>query len=143
MRWDVADAADYEQDLILFDGDCVLCSHWAGFVHRRDNAHRFKFSAIQSPFGRSLAALFGVDPETPQTNIAIIGGRAFFKSDAAIAILAALPGWGWVRAARIAPKPLRDWLYDRIAGNRYAVFGRRARCWAGDSALKSRIVEDA
>lgn len=142
MAWAERAAPDLP-DLIVFDGDCVLCSHWARFVHERDPDGRFRFVAIQSEFGQALAVRFGVDADTPQSNVVILGGVARFKSDAAIAILSALPGWKWVGAARFAPKPLRHWLYDVIARNRYRWFGRRERCWAGDPSLKARILERA
>lgn len=142
MRWDAVAAPDVE-DLILFDGDCVLCSRAAHFVHARDRVRRFKFVAIQSDYGRSLAARFGIDADNPETNLAVVDGAAHFKSDAALAVLTALPGWRAARAARIAPKPLRDWIYDCVARSRYRVFGRRDRCWAGDRALAARIVERA
>lgn len=143
MRWDAVAAPGIEQDLILFDGDCVLCSRWARFVHERDAAHRFKFVAIQSAYGRALAARFGVDPEAPQTNLVAVDGRVYFKSDTPLAILGALPGWGWASAARIVPRALRNAVYDLIARRRYRWFGRRARCWAGDPAFKSRVLERA
>jgi predicted DCC family thiol-disulfide oxidoreductase YuxK len=141
MRWDAVAAPDLAQDLILFDGDCVLCSRSARYVHERDRAGRFAFVAIQSPFGRALAARFGIDAENPETNLAVVAGRAFFKSDAALAVAEALGRRGWVRAVRALPKPLRDWCYDRIARNRYALFGRRTRCWVADPDFKARIIE--
>jgi predicted DCC family thiol-disulfide oxidoreductase YuxK len=143
MRWEAVAAPDLKQDLILFDGDCVLCSHWARVVHKRDPALRFKFAAIQSPYGRELAARFGIDPTTPQTNLVVLGGRVWFKSDAAIAALSALHGWGWTAAARVIPRGLRNWLYDRIARNRYRLFGKRERCWVDDPTLRDRILERA
>jgi predicted DCC family thiol-disulfide oxidoreductase YuxK len=46
MRWKSIAVPDLGQDLILFDGDCVLCSRAAHFVHRYDRAQRFAFVAI-------------------------------------------------------------------------------------------------
>ncbi|HRO03292.1 MAG TPA: DCC1-like thiol-disulfide oxidoreductase family protein [Terricaulis sp.] len=143
MRWEAAAAPDVMQDLILFDGDCVLCSRAAHFVHRRDPAQRFKFVAIQSEYGRALAARFGVNADAPETNAAIIAGIAYFKADAALEVLACLPGGGWARLAKLAPRTVRNWIYDRIARNRYRWFGRRESCWVDDAALKQRIVERA
>ncbi|MEZ6023385.1 MAG: DCC1-like thiol-disulfide oxidoreductase family protein [Hyphomonadaceae bacterium] len=142
MRWAPVAAPELE-DLILFDGDCVLCSRAAHFVHKRDRAQCFKFVAIQSAFGRALAVRFGIDADAPETNAAVVSGIAHFKADAALAVLAALPGWRWTRIAKLAPRALRNWLYDRIARNRYRIFGRRERCWIGDPALAARIVERA
>jgi predicted DCC family thiol-disulfide oxidoreductase YuxK len=143
MRWKSIAVPDLGQDLIRFDGECVLCSRAAHFVHRYDRAQRFALVAIQSEFGRALAARFGIDPDAPETNAAVIDGTASFKGDAVLAVLAALPGWGWIRIARIAPRALRDWLYDRIAQNRYGLFGRQERCWAGDPEFSTRILERA
>ncbi|MEZ5960937.1 MAG: DCC1-like thiol-disulfide oxidoreductase family protein [Hyphomonadaceae bacterium] len=143
MAWEAVAAPKLDQDLIVFDGDCVLCSYWARFVHERDIAQRFKFVAIQSPFGRALAARFGVDADAPQTNLAAIDGRAYFKSDAAIEILGVLPGWRWARVARFVPRTIRNWLYDIIARRRYRWFGRKSQCWAGDPAFAARILDAA
>jgi predicted DCC family thiol-disulfide oxidoreductase YuxK len=140
MRWTAVPAPDLKLDLILFDGDCVLCSRAARFVHRHDTARRFRFVALQSDAGRALAARFAIDPVNPETNAAIVKGLASFKADATLAVLSALPGWGWTRLARLAPKPLRDWFYDRIARNRFRVFGRRPACWVGDTALRARVI---
>jgi predicted DCC family thiol-disulfide oxidoreductase YuxK len=140
MRWAAVAAPDIE-DLILFDGDCVLCSRAAHFVHERDTTHRFKFVAMQSDCGRALAARFGIEADNPETNIAVADGVAHFKADAALAVLARLPRWRWTRMAHVLPRAARNWLYDCIARNRYQLFGRRERCWAGDPVLAARILE--
>lgn len=142
MRWHAVDAPDLTQDLILFDGDCVLCSRSARFVHERDKQGRFAFVAIQSPLGRELARRFGINPDHPETNLAVIDGRTYFKSDAPLRVLGLFPGTRWARALNIVPKPLRDFAYDRIARNRYSWFGRRAQCWVGDPALRDRIISE-
>lgn len=143
MNWRAVAAGDIKRDVILFDGDCVLCSHWAAFVHRRDADMRFAFVALQSPAGRALARRLGVDADAPQTNIVIIDGVATFKSDAALAILAVLPGYRWAHVLAVAPKPMRDWAYDRIARNSYRWFGRREACALADPAMRARIIESA
>ena len=71
--------------LVLFDGVCVLCSGWVQFLIERDRDQFFRFTPIQSPYGRALAQRLGIDAEAPQTNAVIIGGRAYFKVDSAIA----------------------------------------------------------
>ena len=141
MRWDAVAAPDVD-DLLVFDGDCVLCSRLAHFVHERDVTQRFKFVAIQSNYGRALAARFGINAGNPETTLAVVGGVAYFRGDAALAVLEALPRSGWTPVMRALPGAFRDWLYDRIARNRYQIFGRRDACWIGDAALKSRIVSD-
>jgi predicted DCC family thiol-disulfide oxidoreductase YuxK len=142
MTWAALPAPDIKRDIILFDGDCVLCSRWARRVHEADKAGRFAFVAIRSPAGRALAARFGIDPEHPQTNIAIVDGVAHFKLDAARAVFAALPGFNWLAPSGAIPKPARDWFYDRVARNRYRLFGRKENCLAPDAAMRARVIEN-
>ena len=130
-----------DDDVILYDGVCVFCSRWVRFVARRDAAWRFRFTAIQSPYGTRLAQAFGIDPQDPDTNAVIHGGEAFFKSDAALTVLGALPGWGWVRALRAVPKPLRDAVYNLVARNRYRIFGKYEACFVPDAEMRARVME--
>jgi predicted DCC family thiol-disulfide oxidoreductase YuxK len=140
--WPSLPAGDVPNDLVLFDGVCVLCSGWVDFIIRRDPAARFRFTAIQTPYGRRLAERFGIDVADPETNVAVMHGCAHFKSDSALRVLAELPGWRWTRIAYALPKPVRDFFYDRIARNRYRVFGRRDSCRVPTPDIHSRFFSD-
>ena len=105
----------------------MLCSWWVRFVIERDAGARFRFLAIQTPRGSALATRLGVDVANPETNVAITDGRAYFKSDATIWVLAGLPHWSWSRIFLLLPRRARDWAYDLIARNRYRLFGRNAK----------------
>ena len=70
----------------------------------------------------------GIAIDAPETNAVIVGGYAYFKSDAAIEVLPRLPGWSWVRVFRLVPRALRHAVYDLIARNRYRWFGRFDQC---------------
>jgi predicted DCC family thiol-disulfide oxidoreductase YuxK len=139
--WHPVPAADLPDHLILFDGVCVLCSRWVDFVIARDAAARFRFVAIQAPLGRELAVRFGIDPDTPETNAVVVNGRAWFKLESALEVLAELRGWRWTRIAYLLPRPVRNFLYDRIARNRYRVFGRRATCHVPAPDVRSRFLD--
>jgi len=128
--------------LVVFDGVCVLCSGWVQFLLKRDHAQFFRFTPIQSPYGRALAQRLGIDAVAPQTNAVIIGGRAYFKADSAIVALSRMPRWRWVRIFAILPRPVRDWLYDRVARNRYQLFGRTESCMVPTPELMRRFVFD-
>ena len=139
-RWSPQPAPDEPDGLILFDGVCVFCSRWVRFVIDRDPERRFRFVAIQSEPGRVLATRFGIDPEAPQTNAVVWGGRIFFKSDAALTVLgklAATRPLGWLK---VVPKLLRDPVYDLIARNRYRIFGRTDACMIPSPEDRSRFL---
>lgn len=125
--------------LILFDGVCVFCSRWVRFVFEHDRERRFRFATVQEEPGLALAERLGIDPAMPKTNAVILGGRAYFKSDAAIAVLSALPGWRWASGLRWVPRVLRDGLYDFVARNRYRWFGRSETCLVPTPELAARL----
>ena len=130
-----------DDDVILYDGVCVFCSRWVRFVAARDKEQRFRFTAIQSAYGTRLAQAFGIDPGDPDTNAVVHCGVAYFKSDAALTVLGHLPRWGWVRALRFVPKPLRDAAYNLVARNRYRIFGKYEECFIPDAELRARVME--
>jgi predicted DCC family thiol-disulfide oxidoreductase YuxK len=130
-----------DDDVILFDGVCVFCSRWIRFVAIRDVDRRFRFTPIQSAYGTRLAQAFGIDPDDPDTNAVIHGGRVHLQSDAALTVLSNLPGWSWARALLKVPKPLRDGVYRLVARNRYRIFGKYDACFVPDAAMRARVIE--
>jgi predicted DCC family thiol-disulfide oxidoreductase YuxK len=130
-----------DDDVILYDGVCVFCSRWVRFVATRDVDRRFRFTAIQSGYGTRLAQAFGISPDDPDTNAVIHGDVAYFKSDAALTVLGALPRWGCVRALRLVPKALRDAVYNLVARNRYRIFGKFEEYFVPDEELRARVLE--
>jgi predicted DCC family thiol-disulfide oxidoreductase YuxK len=139
-RWSPQPAPDEPDGLILFDGVCVFCSRWVRFVIDRDPERRFRFVAIQSDAGRALGARFGVDPEAPQTNAVVWGGRIFFKSDAALTVLGALTATRPLALLKAAPRWVRDPVYGLIARNRYAIFGRTETCMIPSAEDRDRFI---
>lgn len=140
-RWGPRDAPGEPEGLILFDGVCVFCSRWVRFVIRHDRERRFTFTPIQSPRGRALAARYGIDPEAPQTNAVILDGRIWFKSDAALKVLAAMPATRGMSPLKLAPRAVRDAAYDQVARNRYRIFGRSETCMIPRPEDRARFVE--
>jgi predicted DCC family thiol-disulfide oxidoreductase YuxK len=127
--------------LVVFDGECVLCSANARFVLGRDRRRRFRLTTAQGPLGAALYRHFGLPSDEEGTILVIDRGRLLTDSDAALAIPAGL-GWPWriAAAARIVPRPLRDRAYRMIARNRFRWFGRRETCWLPAPADSDRIL---
>jgi predicted DCC family thiol-disulfide oxidoreductase YuxK len=114
-----------------------------GAVRHRARSERYvSLVAVQEPYGRALAQRLGIDTAFPETNAAILAGRAYFKSDAAIEILSRLPLWWWVRVLRIVPRMLRDAVYDLVARNRYRMFGRTETCLLPTPELARHFLRD-
>jgi predicted DCC family thiol-disulfide oxidoreductase YuxK len=130
-----------DRPVIIFDGNCVLCSRFAQFIMRADRLRRFRLLAAQSPIGSALYAHLGLDPETYETFVLLDEGRAWLRSDAALRILAEL-GFPWSLSgiSRLMPRFARDRLYDLVARNRLRWFGSRASCYAPDPSEADRFI---
>ena len=128
------------QDLIVFDAECIVCSGFARFITRHDTEARFRFVSAQSPRGQNLYRAHGLDPHDWSTNIVIVKGRAYTRLAAFCAAMHRL-GWPWraLILLNLLPQPIGNWLYDRIARNRYA-FGRRA-CPLPSADLRGRLLD--
>lgn len=125
----------------LYDGVCVLCSRSVRYALRHERDDAMRFVAIQSREGRALAARHGLDPDDPDSVLLIEDGRALAKSDAVLALSARLAGPARLLGlGRVVPKAFRDWLYDRVARNRYRVFGRKTACAIPDPGRRHRFT---
>jgi predicted DCC family thiol-disulfide oxidoreductase YuxK len=131
MSTDAGDAARLtDHSIIVFDGECVLCSASAQFVLRHDHRHHFRLAAMQGEVGTALYKRFGIDPANPESMIVVTGNEVHRDSDGVLSIYSAL-GWPWraMMVFYLVPKFLRDPVYRWVARNRYRLFGRRQECW--------------
>ncbi len=126
---DVPDFPD-TNPVLVFDGECVMCSHSAAFVLRHDRHKRCNFVAAQSDLGRALYRHYRLDDGDFETFVLLYDGVAHFRSDAALKLMSLIgPPWSLAAALRIVPKGLRDLIYNYVARNRYRFFGRRETCF--------------
>ncbi len=132
------------QPLLVFDGVCVLCSRAVRFVLQREQDTAIRFCPAQSPLGQQIFAALNLPLEAFETFIVLDDGKAYMKSAAVLHLARHLrQPWRSLAALAILPRGLLDWLYDRVARNRYRVFGRYDVCIVPDAALKERFVETA
>lgn len=131
--------------ILLFDGECILCSGWVDFILRWEAEPDIVFVTAQSPAGQKLLSELGLPLADWESNF-LLETRSdkrvlHFKSDAAIAVLKRMRSpVSWLAWSRFAPKALRNWVYDRVARNRYAWFGRRQTCRMPTPALQARFL---
>jgi len=115
--------------LLLFDGVCNLCNGFVNVVIDHDPSGYFKLGALQSEEARPYLDAYGVDPEALDSVILIENGRVYRKSTAALRVARQLPApWPAAYAFIAVPRPLRDFVYDIVASNRYDWFGQRDSC---------------
>ncbi|WIO74566.1 DCC1-like thiol-disulfide oxidoreductase family protein [Porticoccaceae bacterium LTM1] len=127
--------------VVLFDGVCKLCSGWAKFLIRFDRHRKIKLATVQSGVGREILTFYGLPQDTYETMVYLEGGKLYVQSAAFLKVMSLLPfPWPMFSVFWIMPKSLRDWLYDRIALNRYELFGRNKYCLMPDVDHESRYL---
>ncbi len=126
--------------VILFDGECNLCSAAVRFVLRRERAAWCRFASLQSEAGRRLVSEAGGAADRLDTFYLWESGALLDRSDAALEVARYLR-WPWraVRIFRVLPRRLRDKLYDYVAKNRVRWFGRHEYCAIPEGAPVNRF----
>ena len=128
--------------VILFDGECVLCSKWVPFVIKRDPNAYFKFCSVQSPKGQELLKSIGLPTTDYQTMVLLKDNTPYYRSEAFFEVIKDLnKPWPWLRLFRVFPLVCRDWLYNRIARNRYKLFGKHNYCMIPTRDISNRFIE--
>ncbi|WP_416897315.1 MAG: thiol-disulfide oxidoreductase DCC family protein [Minwuia sp.] len=127
--------------LVVMDGECALCSGAARWIARHDSDASFRICTSQSQRGRALMLENRLDPDDPESWLMIEEGRVRTSMDAVIECGRRLGGISRVMAVfYVLPRPARDWIYRRIAQNRYAIFGRGDMCGIPDAELQRRLL---
>ena len=120
--------------IVLYDGVCGLCNRLVQFLLRHDKHDRFRFAPLQSEFAASLLKKHGInasdlDSVSVIVDYGVASESAFTKSDAVIRATWELGGiWRAGEIGRIIPRSIRNWFYDRVARNRYRMFGKYETC---------------
>jgi len=129
--------------LLLFDGVCNLCNGAVNLVIEADPDAYFRLGTLQSDAARPYLRAFGRDPEAMSTVVLIENGRLYTRSTAVLRVLRRLEApWSLLWAFIILPRPVRDWLYDRVAAGRYDWFGQRDECRVPTPDLRARFLDD-
>ena len=127
--------------IAVMDATCALCSFGARMIHRLDKSRTIRICPVQSPLGQSLLTRHGITATDPESWLFIADGRVWTDFDAMAEVGLRCGGWGRLLGLlRLIPKPLRDWLYRRVARNRYALFGRGDMCAIPDPAFRARLI---
>ena len=128
--------------VILFDGVCKLCNVWTQFIVKVDTQQRFKLCSVQSPEGQSILNHFKMPTDQFDTMLLVEGNQYFDKSDAFLNVVNKL-GFPWrlLYVFKILPKGIRNWLYDRIALNRYYLFGQYDSCMLPSKENENRFIK--
>lgn len=128
-------------NIVLFDGECNFCDSSVQFIIKRDRKNRFQFASLQGETGRKLVNEHNI-PENTDSMLLITNDKAYLKSSAALHVAKQLKGfWKLLFVFILIPRPLRDFVYDIIAKNRYKWFGRKESCMIPSPEMRHRFFD--
>ena len=114
-------------DQLFYDGECGLCHRWVLFTLKRERGRAlFRYAPLQGP---TFAAQVSAAERAKLPDSIVVrtsAGKLLVRSAAALHVLARLGGsWGaFARLARLVPRPIRDFVYDRVAAVRKRWFAK-------------------
>lgn len=119
---------DEDENIVLFDGYCHLCSSVVRFVIKNKSAKRIRFVPLQSSLAEVLLMnkpKLGIDSVVFYSK-----GQVYFKSTAVFKIAGFLQKpFFYFSYFSFLPVRFTDLLYDVIASIRYKLFGKRNTCF--------------
>ncbi|MGG1675516.1 thiol-disulfide oxidoreductase DCC family protein [Neobacillus sp. NRS-1170] len=127
--------------IVLFDGVCNLCNHSVQFILIRDANKAFKFASLQGETGQKLLKQYGLNNDL-NSFVLIENNKPYLKSTAALRVCMNLSGaWRLFPFFLVIPKPIRDFVYDVVANNRYKWFGKTESCLLPSPEWKDRFLD--
>ena len=127
--------------LILFDGVCNLCNSSVLRVIKNDTKNVFVFTPLQSKLGKEICNKLKIDLSKVDSIILVDNEGHYIKSTAALKIVKHFRGfWILLKVFWIFPEFFRNFIYDILAKNRYAWFGKKEQCMIPTPVLKSKFL---
>lgn len=115
------------QTIIFFDGVCHLCNGFIDFLIVTDRKRVLKFAPLQGTTATEY--LSAQDRASLETVILYTEGKTFYRSRAILKVFSLLGGiYSLVSIFKILPTSWLDFLYQKVAVNRYHWFGKSELC---------------
>jgi predicted DCC family thiol-disulfide oxidoreductase YuxK len=127
--------------LVIFDGVCNFCNSAVNFIIRNDRKAEFHFVPFQSDISKDILRSEKIPLHYFNSIIYVNKGKAYYKSTAVLKILKQLGGlYQLYYIFIIVPPFIRDFFYDRIAKNRYRLFGKREACMVPTPEVRNKFL---
>jgi predicted DCC family thiol-disulfide oxidoreductase YuxK len=127
--------------ILFFDGICNLCNRVVNFVIQKDKSEKIRFAQLQSDSAGKILNRYKLDRDKTDSVVYLKDGKVYIKSSAVLHLLKDIGGgWKILYGFIIIPVFIRDFFYDRVAKNRYRLFGRKEQCMVPTDKMKNRFL---
>ena len=124
-------------EIIVFDGECLICNRFYKWVLRSDKKNVFMFTNIQSKFYSENSNI----DKSKDSIIVITKNKLLYDCDAIVYILKTTKTQLVIRfVISIFPRFVSNFFYQIIARNRYDFFGKKDTCYIPSKAELKRFI---
>lgn len=124
-------------EIIVFDGECLICNRFYKWVLRSDKKNVFMFTNIQSKFYSENSNI----DKSKDSIIVITKNKLLYDCDAIVYILKTTKTQLVIRfIISIFPRFVSNFFYQIIARNRYDFFGKKDTCYIPSKAELKRFI---
>lgn len=130
-----------KQPIVLFDGECFLCSSAVQFLIKHNHSGNLQFASLQSGTGSEIIKSAG-NIFTQADSVFLLQDTIIYRySTSALKLSSHLSfPWNLLSLLIIVPRFIRDGVYRIIAKNRYRWFGRKSFCMTDDTKYQERFL---
>uniref|UniRef100_A0A7S4L845 Thiol-disulfide oxidoreductase DCC n=1 Tax=Paramoeba aestuarina TaxID=180227 RepID=A0A7S4L845_9EUKA len=129
-----------KKNVLLFDGECIMCDGTVQFVIARDPKGEISFAPLQSEIGEEILSHFDI-PMDMDTVVFVEKGQYYLRSTAMLHVLSHLTApWSYLSSFLFIPLFIRDNVYRLVARYRYLIFGKQDLCTRPSGEVRSRFL---
>ncbi len=111
------------KDVLIYDGECVLCNGYITYMLKYDTYDRVLIAPLQSNAGSQF-----LNPEKDSVYL-LRKGKLYDQSDVGLRVAQVLPfPHNIPYAFLLVPKQFRNVVYRWVARNRFRWFGKNSSC---------------
>ena len=124
--------------LVIFDGDCAMCSAAVKLVLKLERRPVMEFAPIN---GETFMKVIPKHLHGRETMMLHMDGMTLIESDAVLQIARLLGGlYSLSVVFFLVPKWIRNPIYRWVARNRYRLFGRNESCYLPPAEVRERFL---
>tara|TARA_B100000945_G_C20329518_1_gene571679 strand:+ start:407 stop:844 length:438 start_codon:yes stop_codon:yes gene_type:complete len=132
-----------KKSIILFDGECIMCNRYVLFVIQNDTKDNFRFMSLQNNNVEKIIEKKNSNKDYADSILLYDNKIIKSRSSAVLSILAKLRfPYNLFSVFFIIPIPLRNFIYDVVARNRYKLFGNIEHCAIINKYSNSELVKE-
>ena len=128
--------------VVYFDGICGLCDLSVNLLVKMDTQKNLKFSSLQGKSGQILLSDLKIDLNEFNTVLFKVNDQVYTKSTAVFKIIDSIGGWIKIfKIFNLLPTKFNDWVYSKIAKNRFKYFGKLDSCDISKFNIPGQFIE--